>query len=85
MEHSMAELRPQLGEHAEALISDTLDRQEATIIKRVMGELAKGPLDPQLAVHAWLEVASIRKLRASLVRQAQVELKRLTSQLGEQI
>lgn len=72
-------LRPQLGEHAEALIADVLDRREQTIINGVIAKLASGTLDPQLAVQSWMAVAEMRSLRRSLINRAALENARRAS------
>ena len=77
----MAEpLRPQLGEHAEALIADALDHREETIINSTIAKLATG-LDPQAALNAWYSIAAARQLRATLIRQAKLEKTRTAQNL----
>lgn len=79
------DLRPGLGEHAEALIADRLEKREESIIKAVVAKLANGPLEPHFAVQQWVALAEARKLRASLVRQTQVERQRVAGLIGGEI
>lgn len=68
----MTEVRPQLGEYADSLIADRLEKREEGIIKAVVARLGSGELDPQYAIQQWIALAEARKLRASLLRQSQV-------------
>lgn len=77
-------LRPQLGEHAEALIGDVLDKREQSIIHDVLDRLAQPePLDPQYAVQQWQAVAEARRLRSTLLARSRRERARLHSQPRE--
>ncbi len=67
----MTDVRPQLGIQAEALIADTLDAREETIIKTTIAKLPD--LSPQLALVAWMELAAGRTLRRTLIRRAEAE------------
>jgi hypothetical protein len=67
------ELRPQLGAHAEALIADVLDKREEAIILGVITKLSSGPLDPQLALQAWIAIAEARSVRRQLIKRAELE------------
>jgi hypothetical protein len=67
-----AEIRPQLGVHAEALIADSLDKRENAIINSVCAKIPSG-LDPQWAISQWLAINEIRSLRRSLVKRTEIE------------
>lgn len=77
------DLRPGLGEHAEALIADQLAKREEAIVKAVVAKLANGPLSPDYAIQQWVALAEARKLRASLVRQTQVQRQQYADLLGD--
>lgn len=70
----MSELpRNALGQHAEALIADVLDKREEAIITSVQGALAAGKLTADLALQKWIELVEARKLRSALIRRSQLE------------
>lgn len=64
-------LRPQLGEHAERLIADVLDKREEAIINGIRMKLPT--VTPQDALTAWVQLDEARKLRASLIKRADIE------------
>lgn len=70
----MAEIpRNALGQHAEALIADVLDKREQAIIASVMASLTEGKLDPQSAMQKWIELIEARRLRQALLRRSRIE------------
>jgi hypothetical protein len=70
-----------LGEHAEALIADVLDQREKAIVNIVLFTLSSGkPLEPQVAIQKWLELAEARKLRTALVNRSKQENLRVAAQ-----
>ncbi|HEX5419254.1 MAG TPA: hypothetical protein VFY39_04575 [Gammaproteobacteria bacterium] len=67
-------VRNQLGEHAEALIADVLDKREKAVVNAVLARLNSGEaLDPQFAVQQWLALAEQRRLRTALINRSRVE------------
>lgn len=76
-------LRPQLGEHAESLIADVLDRREEAIINSVHAKLAGGgTLDGQYAIQQWLAIYEQRTLRRTLIQRARAEKSRVAEKVG---
>lgn len=66
-----------LGEYAEALIADVLDKREAAIINTVLAKLNGGhPIEPQFAIQKWIELCEARKLRATLINRTRQETAR---------
>lgn len=68
-------LQASQGAMSEALLAHlmpVLEQLEADVDKRVMRALSPGPLDPDLAVQAWIEKAGYKRLRNSLLIRARV-------------
>lgn len=73
--------RNTLGEHAEALLSDVLDKREQAIINSVWSLVRSGKtLDPQFALQQWLALSELRTLRSTLVNRSKLENSRIAAQ-----